>query len=149
MENASKALIIAGAILLSILIIGLGMTVYNNATSSTKNASLDSQELQAHNSQFLAYEGKQKGSTVRSLVNAIKSNNRDYQDRMIQITFSPTSYDESQKEADIPTYDSNTEEDKNEYNYDIKSNTTYFVTFEYGNNNCIAGVDIHVYSDVD
>jgi len=29
MENASKALIIAGAILLSILIIGLGMAIYN------------------------------------------------------------------------------------------------------------------------
>ena len=29
MENASKALIIAGAILLSILIIGLGMFIYN------------------------------------------------------------------------------------------------------------------------
>ena len=60
MENASKALIIAGAILLSILIITLGLGVYNNASSSMKNASLDPQELQAHNSQFLAYEGRQK-----------------------------------------------------------------------------------------
>ena len=31
MENASKALIIAGAILLSILIIGMGMFIYNQA----------------------------------------------------------------------------------------------------------------------
>ena len=31
MENASKALIIAGAILLSILIIGLGMAIYQQA----------------------------------------------------------------------------------------------------------------------
>ena len=30
MENASKALIIAGAILLAILIIGLGMFIYNS-----------------------------------------------------------------------------------------------------------------------
>ena len=31
MENASKALIIAGAILLSILLISLGLIVYNQA----------------------------------------------------------------------------------------------------------------------
>ena len=31
MENASKALIIAGAILLAIAIIGVGMYVFNNA----------------------------------------------------------------------------------------------------------------------
>ena len=30
MENASKALIIAGAILISILIVGLGVIIYNN-----------------------------------------------------------------------------------------------------------------------
>ena len=32
MENASKALIIAGAILLSILIIGLGMFIYQQSS---------------------------------------------------------------------------------------------------------------------
>ena len=34
MENASKALIIAGAILLSILIIAIGMFIYNSASST-------------------------------------------------------------------------------------------------------------------
>ncbi len=32
MENASKALIIAGAILISILIVGLGVIIYNNVS---------------------------------------------------------------------------------------------------------------------
>ena len=41
MENASKALIIAGAILLSILIIGLGMYIYQQANSATSGTNLD------------------------------------------------------------------------------------------------------------
>ena len=39
MENSSKALLIAGAILLAILLIGVGMYTYNNA-SSTVTASV-------------------------------------------------------------------------------------------------------------
>lgn len=31
MENASKALVIAGAVLISILIIGIGIAIYNNS----------------------------------------------------------------------------------------------------------------------
>ena len=41
MENASKALIIAGAILLSILIIGLGMYIYNMAADAITDTGLD------------------------------------------------------------------------------------------------------------
>jgi len=147
MENASKALIIAGAILLSILIIGLGMAVYNNATSSTKSANLDAQELQAHNSQFLAYEGKQKGSTVKSLITTIKNNNREYLDRMVEITFNPSA---SGPASEIPTAAPDATEDTNNYSeYTIRNNTTYFVTFAEGDNGCIAGVEIHIYSDKD
>ena len=40
MENASKALIIAGAILISILLIGLGVYVYTMAAGATQNVDL-------------------------------------------------------------------------------------------------------------
>ena len=40
MENASKALIIAGAILLSIAIIGIGMYVYSQAEGIMKNINI-------------------------------------------------------------------------------------------------------------
>ena len=43
MENASKALIIAGAILISILIIGLGVFIYQQAQSTVSKANLNSQ----------------------------------------------------------------------------------------------------------
>ena len=52
MENASKALIIAGAILLSILIIALGIYVFNMAKSATNTNSLDELQIQAFNDQW-------------------------------------------------------------------------------------------------
>ena len=60
MENASKALIIAGAILLSILIISLGIMVYNNAKNTVGSSNLDKQEIQTFNSQWEQYEGSNK-----------------------------------------------------------------------------------------
>ena len=69
MENASKALIIAGAILLSILIIAIGMYIYNSSQNSITEAGsqIDAQEKQNFNQQWEMYEGKQSGSNVRSL----------------------------------------------------------------------------------
>ena len=44
MENASKALIIAGAILLAILIISLGIVIYNQAAGVVNTDQLNSVE---------------------------------------------------------------------------------------------------------
>jgi len=150
MENASKALIIAGAILLSILIIGLGMSVYNNATSSTSSANLDSTEVQAHNSKFLSYSGRQKGSNVRALINAIRSNNREYADRMIKITFAHNTV--ASKVTSVACFTAKDTTDNNSYSAistNLRDSTTYFVTFGYMDNGCIGGVEIHIYSDKD
>ena len=76
MENASKALIIAGAILLSILIIALGVFVFNQAKSALGNTGLSDQEVAAFNSKFDSYEGKQKGSSVKALINAVRNYNK-------------------------------------------------------------------------
>lgn len=76
MENASKALIIAGAILLSILIIGLGMYIYQQASGAVSGANLDPTKVQAYNSEFLQYEGTQSGANTRALVSAIINHNR-------------------------------------------------------------------------
>ncbi len=76
MENASKALIIAGAILISILIIGLGVFIYGQASSTVKKANLNSQEAQAQNQQFETYFGDKKSSTeVKALMSLIRTNN--------------------------------------------------------------------------
>ena len=77
MENASKALIIAGAILLSILIIGLGMFIYNGASETLeKTASrMNEQEKLTHNQRFQKFAGERKsGSDVKSLINEMSQN---------------------------------------------------------------------------
>ncbi len=77
MENASKALIIAGAILLSILIIGLAMFIFNTASDTLeKTASrMGEQEKSTHNQRFQKFEGdRRSGSDVKSLINELVQN---------------------------------------------------------------------------
>ena len=75
MENASKALIIAGAILLAILIISLGILIYNQASGVVTNNSMDEVSIQTFNNKFLQYAGEQKGSAVRSLLSQVNASN--------------------------------------------------------------------------
>ncbi len=76
MENASKALIIAGAILLSILIISLGIMVFQQAKNTVGSSNLNKQEIETFNSQWQSYEGKSKtASEVISLYQAIIASN--------------------------------------------------------------------------
>ena len=76
MENASKALIIAGAILLSILIIGLGMFIFTQAHDVLQGTNMDGTRVQAYNADFVSYEGAQTGISVKSLINTVLSHNR-------------------------------------------------------------------------
>ncbi len=75
MENASKALIIAGAILLSIAIIGIGMTVFNMAQGTIQSTNMSADEIAASNAKFSKYEGLQTGSTVRTMLDTIRTHN--------------------------------------------------------------------------
>lgn len=80
MENASKALLIAGAILIVILLIAVGMMVYQGAQGSINKAigSMSSTEKDIHNKQFEPYMGtKVSGSNVKSLLSKIITNNAD------------------------------------------------------------------------
>ena len=77
MENASKALIIAGAILLSILLISLGIMIFNQAQDVINGSGMSKAELQAFNSTFTKYEGEIRGSLVRSLLQEAIASNAD------------------------------------------------------------------------
>ena len=72
-ENASKALLIARAILLCILIIAIGMFIYNSTQSTIVDSlsTLSTQEIEAYNNQFLAYQGIQKGINIKKLIRMI------------------------------------------------------------------------------
>ena len=71
MENASKALIIAGAILLAILLISLGIIVFTQAQDTISSSGMSQAEVQTFNNQFLKYEGSQKGTLVKSMVQEV------------------------------------------------------------------------------
>ena len=80
MENASKALIIAGAILLAILLIGLGIFIFGQVSNTIDNTGLDQLAVQQFNSQFEPYEGTKSGSQVKQLLRVVISNNLTHTD---------------------------------------------------------------------
>ncbi len=82
MENASQALIIAGAILLAILIIAIGMYLYNSASATITDSltNMSTQEIEAYNNQFESYKGKQTGSQISSLCGRLIANANTYKD---------------------------------------------------------------------
>ena len=75
MENASKALLIAGAVLIVIVLISVGMLIVNQASSVTDQAgdSMTGQAIDAFNNQFQNYAGIQKGSSIKTLLSGFTS----------------------------------------------------------------------------
>ena len=81
MENASKALIIAGAILLSILIISLGIMIFNQARNALDTNQMDAVAIQQFNEKFTQYEGDNiRGGQVNSLLQSVVANNMQEDD---------------------------------------------------------------------
>ena len=76
MENATKALMIAAGILLAILIISLGIGIFNMADEATAGVNLSGQEVQAFNQQFDQYNGDGKrGTEVNALLTTVLNSN--------------------------------------------------------------------------
>ncbi len=128
MENASKALIIAGAIILSILIIGLGMFIFQKASGAAEGADLSSQKIKAYNSVFEQYQGVQSGTNVKALLEEVKSHNlANSSDYTLQITVqnSTAAGVTSPPTANVAV------SDINDLKKEIKSGKTYDVDFGY------------------
>lgn len=77
MENATKALLIAAAVLVAVLIISFGLVIYNKSTTAaTDSADLTATQIQAQNEKFAKYEGENKrGSVVNALLETVLTNN--------------------------------------------------------------------------
>jgi uncharacterized alpha/beta hydrolase family protein len=77
MENASKALILAGAILIAIIVISLGVVIFRNMSATVKNeANLDKEQITTFNSKILPYIGETiSGSQVNALMQYIRTVN--------------------------------------------------------------------------
>ena len=76
MENASKALIIAGAILLAILLISLGIMIYTQASGVVNTNAMSEVEISTFNKKFTQYGSDNvRGSQINALIDAVVQNN--------------------------------------------------------------------------
>ncbi len=76
MENATKALLIAAAILIAIVLISIGVYVLNIGQQSVQNADMTEQEIATFNAKFNGYQGANvMGSKVNALIQTVASNN--------------------------------------------------------------------------
>ena len=153
MENASKALIIAGAILLSILIIAIGMYIYTSSHNSISEAGsqINEQEKTSFNQQWNTFEGKQGGNNVKALLQKLIANcdtNKEEQNRLVGVVCTPKSDDKTYTmtikvgETANVTFDTNTNTYENikpasavgvltGIRNQIEARHTYNVTIEY------------------
>lgn len=86
MENATKALIIAGAVLISILLISVGIMVFNAANDPINQAqnSSEQQAVQMFNESFTSYLGQEiTGQQAKSLLSTIIASNGKNTDHQI------------------------------------------------------------------
>ncbi len=129
MENASKALIIAGSILVSIVIITLGVMIVSGVTDTIQqNSNLSGEEILAYNSQFTAYEGTKSGTQVRALCDLIRNHNgKNTEDSTRNVSIQTGTAPESANALDEVV----TAKTVTDFRNTIKSGKTYEVTFSY------------------
>ena len=109
MENASKALIIAGAILLSILIIAIGMYIYTSSHNSISEAGsqISEQEKTSFNQQWNTYEGAQGGNNVKALLQKVIANcntNAEEAQRLVDVCCTKATSSEEAPTATQPNH---------------------------------------------
>ena len=77
MENASKALIMAGAVLIAIVLISIGVYIISSQQGAIDQSEESSKVLQikTYNATFEKYGGTIKGSEVKNLLSDIQTNN--------------------------------------------------------------------------
>ena len=127
MENASKALIIAGAILLAILIISLGIMIYNQASGVVNNNAMSEVDISTFNNKFTQYEGTNvRGSQVNALLQQIATNNVTYQDdtsRQVEVSVTATTWQGDAKPSGQFTGSSAYDKAKTGSTYKVTSET--------------------------
>ena len=76
MENATKALLIAAAVLIAIIIISFGLTVVRQGQQSVQDADLSEAEATTFNSKFTSYEGTNVStSKVNAMLQTVFTHN--------------------------------------------------------------------------
>lgn len=79
MENATKALLIAGSVLIAIVLIAVGLKILSSTSGVTKQVDdlSTTMERSMFNSQYTQYEGNIKGTQLKSLLQKVLMNNKN------------------------------------------------------------------------
>ena len=99
MDNASKALIMAGAILIAVALVGVGVYLYQSAagTVGTGVDQLNAASMETKNAMIEQYEGRIKGSDLKQLIRRVNTYNENnvFPDGLTFDGLTPTSGDYS------------------------------------------------------
>ena len=87
MENATKALLIAGGVLVVIVLIALGIQMINSTRPATDQiqSTITAQEIQTYNNRFVKYAGIQKGNVLKAIVSEVRQNNITNKENIIKV----------------------------------------------------------------
>lgn len=89
MDNASKALVMVGAILIAVMLISLGVFLFTYARDQAEGQTqvMDATVVAAFNEQFLSYCGKDiRGTSVKSLIGKVQASNAQNPDFPVTTT---------------------------------------------------------------
>lgn len=87
MENATKALLIAAAVIVAILIISLGIGIFTRAQEQVDSGDLTEYQVTQFNSKFKKYEGSNvSGSDVNALLSDTWNHNQQQEDKSTRVT---------------------------------------------------------------
>lgn len=131
MENASKALLIAGSILVVILLIAVGVRIFNSTQGTTDSVqtTMTATEITTFNNKFLSYGGTKSKSQVISLINIVIANNSVNSTKKVKVNGKDST-------SDLSTTLNSISSDINKLNYNVS------FTFSNGTQGLINGITI-------
>ena len=146
MENASKSLLIAGSILVCILIIAVGMYIYNSSGSSIQAsvATMSTSEIEAYNVKYTMYEGEQTGANIKSLMGVLVSNASTNEDENSKIPGVSLEKDKKILDSGIPENGetSNYLDSLQDMKQNLENKHKYWVEVSYQKNGLIDYINI-------
>jgi len=149
MENATKGLMIAGAILIAIVLIGLGVMLVTQAQDVVGQGGQQFDEItkSTFNSKFINYEGVQNGANIKALINNVNTNNlaaakeETYLEKGVNVLFDTNSINASIKNimGNVKDYDTVAATRAKSY---INSGKTYYVAIGYSTSGLVNEIGI-------
>lgn len=87
MENATKALLIAGSVLIAILLIAMGVKILSSTSGTTESTQkvMDATAVNTFNSQFASYAGQQSATNIKALVQKVIVSNANNSKHIVYV----------------------------------------------------------------